>query len=132
MDTKLFLSACAAALIAAGQAFQSFAEDADAAPAPKPKAKPKAAAVAAEDDEPKAKPKAAEADDDGPDYEKDVRPAVVALSKAHGREVALEVLEKFTNPATEEPCTKGAEVDPADYPKLLKAIRVKIAELAED
>lgn len=139
MDTKLFLSACAAALIAAGQAFQSFAEDAgnDAPAAPK-KRTTSASATDASDDapEPKAssrkKPSPPSDDGEGPDYETDVRPKVVALSKDYGRDTALEVLAKFTNPATDEPCTKGQEVDPADYPKLLKAIKVKIAELAED
>lgn len=86
----------------------------DDEPAPKPKAKPKA--------------KPAE-DDDGPDYETEVRPHIVGLNKDHGREVALEVLSDFANPATDEPCTKGQEVDPADYPRLLKAIKKKRAEL---
>ena len=131
MDTKLFLSACAAALIAAGNTMRDYAVDiAEDAPAPKSKAKPKAAA---DEDEPapkpKAKPKAAEPDDDALDYETDVRPAVVSLSKDHGRDAALEVLEKFTNPATDEPCTKGQEVAPEDYPALLKAIKKARAKL---
>lgn len=61
--------------------------------------------------------------DDGPDYETEVRPKVVALSKDFGRDAAMEVLGRFTNPATDEPCTKGAEVDPADYPKLLSDLK---------
>lgn len=100
-------------------------------PAPKSRAKPKAADEDEPAPKPKAKPKAAEPDDDALDYETDVRPAVVSLSKDHGRDTALEVLEKFTNPATDEPCTKGQEVDPADYEKLLKAIKRKRAELED-
>lgn len=94
------------------------AEDDDDTPAPKKKAKP-----ADDDDEPAPKKKAKPADDDELDYERDIRPQVVALSKDTSREVALEVLEKFTNPATDEPCTKGAEVDPEDWPRLLKEIK---------
>lgn len=94
------------------------ADDEDDEPKPKKKAKP----AADEDDEPAPKKKAKAAESDY-DYETEIRPLVVALSKDCGREVALEVLEKFTNPATDEPCTKGAEVDPADYEKLLKEIK---------
>lgn len=88
----------------------------------------------AEDDEPapkpKAKPKAKPAEDDeGLDYETEVRPHVVGLSKDHGRDVAVEVLSDFENPATGDAATKGQEVDPADYPRLLKAIKKKRAEL---
>lgn len=84
---------------------------------------------------PKKKP-APPADDDedeatGLDYLTEVKPLVVKLSKDHGRDVALEVLEKFEN-AKGEPCTKGAEVLPEDYEKLLKAIARKNKELADD
>jgi hypothetical protein len=64
-----------------------------------------------------------DADEDELDYERDVKPQIVALSKEFGRDVALEVLEQFTNAATDEPCTKGQEVSPEDWPKFLKAIK---------
>jgi len=123
---------------AAAQALRDLAEALETDDAP-PKKPPVKKAPVEEDDEPappKKPPvkKAPVEEDDEPtglDYATEVKPHVVKLSKDHGREVALEVLEKFTNPATDEPCTKGAEVDPADYEKLMKAIKRKIAELAD-
>lgn len=63
------------------------------------------------------------ADDEpaGLDYETEVRPLVVKLSKAHGRDAALEVLNAFES-ADGEPCTKGTEVQEADWPALVKKV----------
>lgn len=94
-------------------------DDEDEKPAPKKKA-------------PAKKPAADDDDDSGYDYQKDIRPHVVGLSKDHGREVALEVLEKFTNPVDDEPCTKGDQVAPEDYDRLLKLIAKKRAQLEAD
>lgn len=76
---------------------------------------------AAEEEEPAPRKKPAAKDE--LDYEADVRPVVVQLSKDFGREAALEVLGKFTNEATDEPCTKGQEVSEKDWAKLLKEIK---------
>ncbi|QCW21937.1 hypothetical protein JessAGP_007 [Caulobacter phage Jess A] len=62
------------------------------------------------------------------DYETEVRPELVKLSKKD-REAMAEVLGQFTNPSTGEPCTKGVEVDPKDYDALLQATADKLSEL---
>ncbi|CAB4198796.1 hypothetical protein UFOVP1324_23 [uncultured Caudovirales phage] len=125
---------------AAAQALRDLADALEEDDAPAPKAAPKKKPAPVEEDDepapkPKAKPKAKPADDDddgGLDYENDVRPILVGLSKDHGREHAAEVLAKFTNPSTDEPCTKGQEVDPADYEKFVKALKRKVAALEAD
>lgn len=92
--------------------------EANGAPAPKAETKPKA----------EAKPKAETKPKDDRDYEKDIRPTLVALSK-QSREAMAEVLGKFTNPVSGEPCVKGVEVDPSDWDELLKQAKAKSAEL---
>lgn len=42
---------------------------------------------------------------------------VLRLSKEKGRDVAVNFLKGFKNPANKKPATKGAEIAPADYPK---------------
>jgi hypothetical protein len=61
--------------------------------------------------------------DDKPslDYDTDVRPLVVKLSKDHGRDVALGVLQAFQTEGGDD-CTKGQEVQPKDWPALVKAV----------
>lgn len=130
MSLKLLLLAALNGAIAAVEDF----DDGETAPKKAAKPAPKKP-PAAEDDEdaapkkPAAKKRPVDDDDSGYDYQTDIRPHVVGLSKDHGREIALEVLEKFTNPVDGEPCTKGDQVDPEDYEKLLKAIKRKRAEL---
>lgn len=106
----------------------------DAQPAGKPSAS-KASATDAADDTPapkassrkpspeKAKPAPAEDEDsDTLDYDSDVRPLVVKLSKAHGREAALEVISEFEDESGEA-CTKAQEVVEADWPELVKKVK---------
>lgn len=83
----------------------------------KPKATPKA--VDKPKAAPKAEPKPAD-DDDGLDYDTDVAPLIAALSNAHGKPAAREVLAMFTNPETDEPATKAPQIAKADWPELVK------------
>lgn len=63
------------------------------------------------------------------DYDADVKPLVLRVSKEKGRDVAVELLAEFTNPATGEPCTKGQEIDPSDWPVFIeKATEILNAE----
>lgn len=82
-----------------------------------PAAKPAAAKPAA-----KPKPPAL-------DYEKDVRPLVVKVSKDLGRDKALEILGEYTNESTNEPCTKGQEVSESDWPALIEACQAALDEV---
>lgn len=56
------------------------------------------------------------ADDEsgGIEYET-VSALVVRLSKEKGRDIAINFLKTFKNPANKKPATKGAEIAPADY-----------------
>lgn len=66
-----------------------------------------------------AKPKEDAAPDHGIEYET-VSALVVRLSKEKGREIAVNFLKGFTNPANKKPATKGAEISPADYPRAVE------------
>lgn len=63
------------------------------------------------------------------DYDTDVRPLVVKVSKDEGREKALEILGEFTNESTGEPCTKGQEVSESDWPALIEACNAALNEV---
>ena len=76
-----------------------------AAAAPKPAAAAPAAESAAEEDP-----------TEGITYE-EVSALVVRVSKEKGRDVAINFLKGFKNPAGGKPATKGAEIAPADYPR---------------
>lgn len=87
----------------------------------------KAAKAPPADDEPapkaKPKPKPVEADDDGPSYDKDIRPLILGLSKTH-REELLEIFGEFENAAEDDaPCVKGSQVAESDHPALLKKLK---------
>lgn len=55
----------------------------------------------------------------GIEYET-VSALVVRLSKEKGRDVAINFLKTFKNPANNKPATKGAEIAPADYPRAVE------------
>lgn len=119
------------------QALRELADAIEEDDAPAPKAKPKRAVEVEEEPAPKPKPKpkpapAAEDGDEELDYEKDIRPKITGLSRDHGKECALEVLEQFENASTGEPCTKGTEVSPEDWPRFLKKIAAMRKKMEAD
>jgi hypothetical protein len=65
---------------------------------------------------------ASPSDDDEPeiDYATDVKPLVVKVSKDLGRDAAMNILGKFKG-EDGKPATKGQEVLPKDYAKLIAA-----------
>lgn len=87
-----------------------------------PASSPRGGAPAADEPEP-------DADDgsEGITYE-EVSALVVRLSKEKGRDVAVNFLKGFKNPANKKPATKGAEIAPADYPKAKADAEALLAE----
>ena len=78
------------------------------------------------------KPSESGSDDDGAlDYDTDVRPLVVKLSKTHGREAALDVVSQFETPEG-EPATKAQEVQEQDWPALIRKVKARHAKLDKE
>lgn len=107
-------------LIAAlAKAPAGYVEVPDLAPAPAPKTeKPKAEPAPAAAEKPKAEPKTEpkpEAKPAGVEYA-EVQTAILALNKAKGRDVVLEVLGRFG-------ATKGPELDQADWSMAIDALK---------
>lgn len=142
MSNRRFFATVGMALMAAAEVFAAAAESepeddagqGEAAPPPRTSRRRAAADEPADEPAPRrraAAPPADEPEDEAPprrrakaglDYETEVRPHIVKLSKDHGREAAAEILEQFKNPATGKPCTKGQELDEADYDEALKLV----------
>lgn len=71
----------------------------------------------------KAKPKPAAEEKEGPDYDTDIRPLILAMSKTN-REDLLEIFNEFENAAEDDaPCVKGSQVAESDYPALLSKLK---------
>ena len=70
-----------------------------------------------------------DADDgsEGITYE-EISALVVRVSKEKGRDVAINFLKTFKNPANKKPATKGAEIAPADYPRAKAEAEALLAE----
>lgn len=89
----------------------------------KGKAKPPADEDEAPKPKPKAKPAAAAEEKEGPDYDEDIRPLILAMSKTN-REDLLEIFNEFENAAEDDaPCVKGSQVAEGDYPALLSKLK---------
>jgi hypothetical protein len=89
--------------------------------------KPAASGGAPRNAAPKPKEEPAEDDSGGIEYET-VSALVVRLSKEKGRDVAINFLKGFKNPANKKPATKGAEIAPADYPRAVEEAEALLAE----
>lgn len=88
---------------------------------------PKAGAAAPKNAAPKPPETTDEDESGGIEYET-VSALVVRLSKEKGRDVAINFLKTFKNPANKKPATKGAEIAPADYPRAVEEAEALLAE----
>lgn len=75
-------------------------------------------------------PEAVAEDAHGIEYET-VSALVVRLSKEKGRDVAVNFLKGFKNPANGKPATKGAEIGLADYPEAVEKATALLEEEPE-